>query len=134
MSEIVSKYGPLPTLSLCPVVLLSYKAVFLYILKNPLWVSGFVCGEGSFTYYKSIKSSSKGLHKTNIQMGFECSQVTSDSYLLQALLYYYGVGILYQHKTVSRIRITQIKHLQHIVIPFFIRYPVCGFKQKQYEI
>lgn len=36
MYEIVSKYGPLPILRLCPVVLLSYRTVFLYILKNPL--------------------------------------------------------------------------------------------------
>lgn len=35
MYEIVSKYGPLPIFRLCPVVLLSYRTVFLYILKNP---------------------------------------------------------------------------------------------------
>jgi LAGLIDADG endonuclease len=35
LSEIVNKFGPLPILSLCPVVLLSYRTVFLYLLKNP---------------------------------------------------------------------------------------------------
>jgi hypothetical protein len=36
LSEMTSKFGPLPIISLCPVVLLSSRSVFLYILNNPL--------------------------------------------------------------------------------------------------
>jgi hypothetical protein len=67
-------------------------------------------------------------------MGFECSQDTKDIYLLQSIKLFFGVGNIYQDRNISRIRISQVLHLQHIVIPFFSQYSVQGFKEKQYQL
>ena len=131
LSEITSKFGPLPDLITCPVVNFSPK---INLLNKPWWIAGFVCGEGSFTYYKAKKISALGLIKTNIQMGFECSQQTTDYYLLKKIWDYFGVGQIYTDKKVSRIRITQLVQLQHVIIPFFSKYSIYGFKQTQYNV
>lgn len=129
INNIILRHGTLPNLILPPVLLIKN-----IIQLNPWWIAGFVCGEGSFTYYKAYKILSSGRISTNIQMGFECSQDTRDSYLLTSMLYYFGTGKYYKGKTVSRIRITPVLELQHIITPVFIKYPVSGFKQEQYNI
>jgi len=129
LSLITAQLGPLPLLFLPPVIV-----VTRYIL-NPSWVMGFVCGEGSFTYFTATRVIAKGITNLTYTMVFETSQLPSDTFLLLAVLDCIGIGQLYsQYARVSRIRISNMRMIQHYVVPFFTLCPLIGHKAQQYHV
>lgn len=93
-----------------------------------------MCGEGSFTYFTNTRVYAGGLIKMFYNMIFEVSQLPHDTLLLHAIAQLMGTGIVYtQLNAVSRMRIASLPQLQHIVIPFFTRYTLPGFKGIQYR-
>lgn len=71
---------------------------------------------------------------------FGVSQKTEDIYLLEAINSYFNSAlqssgrIFTEKHGISRFRISNIKSLQHIIIPFISLYPLKGFKKDQYTI
>lgn len=131
---ITSKYGSLPLLTLCPV-----PVTYNFIL-NPQWIVGFVCGEGSFSYFTRTRTTANGDSRVDYNFIFEVSQLPIDSLLLQAILdhilLYSGVGtgsLISRLGAVSRIRFGSISSLQHCVLPFFSEY-IPGHKGLQYSV
>lgn len=122
--------GSLPLLILPPVPIISK-----WIIPNPWWITGFVLGEGSFTFFKRKRITSSGILKLDYTLVFEVSQKTEDIYLLEAMKVYFSSGGIFTEKRgMSRFRITNIKALQHIVLPFFSLYPLKGYKNNQFNI
>jgi len=128
--SIIKIHGSLPNLILPPV-----QYIDKIINPNPWWINGFIVGEGSFTYFKRTRSTISGIIKTDYTLVFEVSQKTEDSYLLIAILNFFGVGTLFtEKKGISRFRITSVSILYHIILPYFNLFPLLGFKKKQYDI
>lgn len=110
---IVALHGSLPTIILPPVLITTQ-----YLL-NPYWIVGFVCGEGSFTYFCRSRLTSSGV-KLDYTLVFEVSQLPLDNLLLLAILQYLGAGNLFTRQDfVSRIRVTSTVNLLNLVAPFF---------------
>jgi len=61
----------------------SIKEIFLFLEKNPMWLSGFVCGEGCFTGYLSLDL--KSLWGLQPGLDFNITQSTNDKILLEAI-------------------------------------------------
>jgi len=128
LNAIVGVYGSLPQVSLPPVPL------FIKYTLSPYWILGFVCGEGSFTYFKRTRITAKGVTVFDYTFVFETSQLPLDIGLLIAVLNAIGPGFIYSHVgAVSRIRVVNMDILQHFVLPFFTRYPLPGYKGLQYQ-
>lgn len=132
------------------------------IILNPYWIIGFICGEGSFTYYTKQYINTKKLdtdsYDSNLNDSIinykdnqgkfyyslavrstrrrrEISQRTKDLYILKGISNYFGAGIIYSDKKgISKVKFNNIKIIQHRLLPFFYFFPLSGFKQKQYEI
>jgi hypothetical protein len=131
LNEIIEIYGSLPTFLLPPVPI-----VINLQIPNPWWIIGFLEGEGCFTYFKRKRITSSGLIKLDYTFVFEISQKTEDIYLLEAINFYFNSeGKIFTEKHgISRFRITNIKSLQHIILPFLTIYQLKGFKKKQFNI
>ena len=131
--EIMKIYGPLPTLFLPPVSIVNNLQI-----PNPWWIIGFIEGESSFTFFKRKLTTSSGLLKLDYTFVFEVSQKTEDIYLLEAIKNFFNNegSIFTERRTqkISRFRISNIKSLQHIILPFISLYPLKGFKKKQFSI
>lgn len=80
--------GPLPFLALPPVPIISSLPIV-----NPYWIVGFIMGEGSFTYAKSVVRSKK-TNETRVyfSMQMAVSQKKTDAYLLRSIANYLGAG------------------------------------------
>lgn len=131
LNEIIKIYGPLPALILPPVPIINN-----FSIPNPWWIIGFIEGEGCFTFFKRKRTTSSGIEKLDYTFVFEVSQKTEDIYLLKAInSYFNSEGRIFTEKRgISRIRISNIKTLQHIILPFISTYQLRGFKNNQYNI
>lgn len=129
--DIVETHGPIPNLLLPPI-----QVIKEIIIPNPWWINGFIVGEGSFTFFKRTRVTiSDKLKKIDFTLVFEISQRTNDSYLLNAILAYFGTGNIFNDKKgISRCRFSALPILQHIILPYFKFFPLTGFKKKQYDI
>jgi hypothetical protein len=65
-----------------------------FLIPNPWWIIGFICGEGSFTYGSSKYITAKFGYRIKYQLFFEIAQNTKDIYILQAILKFLGTGII----------------------------------------
>jgi hypothetical protein len=63
-----------------------------FLIPNPWWIIGFICGEGSFTYGSSRSITAKFGYRIKYQLFFEIAQNTKDIYILQAILKFLGTG------------------------------------------
>jgi len=106
--------------------------ILSFLEKNPLWLSGFVCGEGCFTGYLSWDV--KSLWGLQPGLDFNITQSTDDKLLLEAVNLYFkkGGGVYDKPNNVSVIAIRNVKVLKETIAPFFIKYPLIG--KKSYEL
>lgn len=106
--------------------------ILKFLEKNPMWLSGFVCGEGCFTGYLSLDL--KSLWGLQPGLDFNITQSTDDKLLLEAInCYFYNKGGVYNKpNNVSVIAIRNVKVLKEVIIPFFNKYPLIG--KKNYEL
>lgn len=143
----------LPSLILPPVK--AYNENFS--IPSLYWITGFICGEGAFTYYTKTSPSSSIITESNFtdknetrvdpdlknvkishNLVLEISQRTKDIYIFpkgQAIYKYFGAGNIYSDRWgISKIKFSNIKIIQHQILPFFYFYPLLGFKLQQFEI
>ena len=111
LAIIESSVGNLPTLLLPPVLVNVFP-----IIQSPWWIIGFVAGEGSFTYTLS-----------RLTFYFEISQSSWDFFILNAIIKFLGLpssSLIHESRGISKVRVTKFLTLMHIIIPFFIYYPL----------
>lgn len=137
--EYINKlYGPLKLFAFLqsnpPPVPLPPKSIEL---PSAWWIVGFVIGEGSFTYGK-VSRISEGHSQPKIfyNLVFYVNQLKKDSYLLVSRANFLGHGTvyIYDNRLTAELRITNLKPLLHLILPFFSKYPFIGHKSLQFNI
>lgn len=102
---------------------------------NPFWISGFVTGEGSFTYFIKTRLNSSGKIVKDYSIVFEVSQRTIDIHILNLINVYFNLGKVYTDtKGISRYILRTIDSLINNLIPHFKDYPLIGHKALQYSL
>ena len=110
----------------------AYKQL-LYLKKNPVWISGFTSGEGSFTSSVMINVRAKwGIWP---QCEFNITQLMHDKVLLQAInLYFNNTGGVYARKNgVGTVSFRDRNALKREIIPFFNKYTWQGAKNMEFK-
>lgn len=104
-----------------------------FLEKNPMWLSGFVCGEGCFTGYLSLDI--KSLWGLQPGLDFNITQSTNDKLLLEAInLYFKKKGGVYDKpNNVSVVAFINVKVMKDTIVPFFNLYPLVGLKSYELE-
>jgi LAGLIDADG endonuclease len=107
--------------------------ILLFLERNPMWLSGFACGEGCFTGYLSLDI--KSLWGLQPGLDFNITQSTDDLLLLNAINKYFGSkgGVYNKPNNVSVVAFRNVKVLNDIIVPFFIKYPLVGLKSYEFE-
>ena len=102
---------------------------------NPWWISGFICGEGSFTYFTRTRKNSKGKISKDYTLVMEVSQDNKDSFILTCIQEYFNVGkIYYEIRGIAKFRLVIKKDIIEKMVPHFSKYSLLGFKNLQYLI
>lgn len=107
--------------------------ILVFLEKNPMWLSGFVCGEGCFTGYLSLDI--KSLWGLQPGLDFNITQSTNDKILLEAINLYFGNkgGVYSKPNNVSVVAFRNVKVLKEVIVPFFYKYPLVGIKSYELE-
>jgi hypothetical protein len=100
-------------------------------IPDPLWVSGFVSGDGNFDV--GIKKS-KNKIGYQVYLRFRISQHAKDAKLMELIMNYLRAGRLERdsRKPALYLVIKKISEINQIVIPFFNQYSICGIKHLDY--
>lgn len=61
---------------------------------NPSWLSGFITGEGSFTYFTRTRKNSRGIIK-DYTVAMEVSQDSKDWFIINLIKEFFKVGKVY---------------------------------------
>ena len=104
-----------------------------FLRKNPMWLSGFVCGEGCFTGYLSLDK--KSLWGLQPGLDFNITQSTDDRLLLEGINLFFNNrgGVYNKPNNVSVVAFINVKALKEDIIPFFNKYPLIGMKSFELE-
>ena len=125
-------FGPIPILALPPVAIISSINII-----NPYWIVGFILGDGGFTFSKSVTISKKtGETRISFSMQMFVSQLNTDIYLLKSIANHIGTGLIrsYPKYSVTNLLVSDLKSIQHLILPFFHKYPLLGHKKIQYNL
>jgi len=106
------------------------------IIYNPLWLSGFVDGEGCFTiniYNRKDTVLSKG-----VKLVFKITQNNKNINLLKQIIELLKCGNLHSQSKVTNssvidYMVTGLSDMTYKIIPFFIKYPLQSNKRKELE-
>lgn len=102
---------------------------FLHNTKilHPQWITGFTDAEGCFSIIIEIPKSLK----PKVRTSFEINLHEKDINILYDINDFLKVGSVYHTPSRSRCvyRVTKIEELINVIIPFFIRYPLCSKKR-----
>lgn len=98
---------------------------------NPHWITGFVEAEGCF-HIAIIKSKAYKLG-CQIRLDFSVVQHSRDKDLMANLINYFNSGALYENTGHVTYRATKLSDIQDKIIPFFQKYPLHGYKFRDYE-
>lgn len=131
-----SLWSKLSQLSTIPYVEFKvYPNIYKVENLNPFWISGFVTGEGSFTYFTKTRENSVGKIIKDYSLVFEVSQKSKDLHILNLINAYFKIGNVYTDtKGMSRYRLRIQKNKINILIPHFNNYPLVGYKALQYLV
>lgn len=100
---------------------------------DPFWISGFITGEGSFTYFTKTRLNSKGKIVKDYSFVFEVSQRVLDIQILNLINTYFNKGNVYTDtKGISRYRLRINYQNINILTSHFYNYPLIGYKALQY--
>lgn len=111
----------------------NYNSILNYLKANPVWVSAFVNGEGSFTASFTVDLRAKwGLFP---QCEFNITQLMDDILLLEALHAFFDFkgGVYPRQNNVGTVSFRKISVLKDTIIPFFFDYPLLGIKSYEFE-
>nr|YP_009517188.1 LAGLIDADG homing endonuclease [Blastosporella zonata]AYE93107.1 LAGLIDADG homing endonuclease [Blastosporella zonata] len=103
---------------------------------KPFWISGFITGEGTFTYFTRIRKKSKNetVKDFTLVMVVSVSLDSKDGYILTSIKIYFGVGKVYQEsRGITKYRITIKEEIIDKLVPHFINHPLGGNKLLQYN-
>ena len=128
LSKLV-ELGPLPKVE--------KERSFNFVAKiqnlNSWWLTGFITGEGSFTYFTRTRINSVGETIKDYTLVFEISQGTQDLHILNLIVSYFKAGNVYSEtRGMSRYRLAVINKIISQLIPHFNNYPLIGHKSLQY--
>ena len=100
--------------------------ILKFLEENPMWLSGFVCGEGCFTGYLSIDE--KSLWGLQPGLYFNITQSTDDKLLLEGINLFFNKkgGVYDKPNNVSVVAFRNVKVLKEEIIPIFSKYPLIG--------
>lgn len=102
---------------------------------NPDWISGFITGEGSFTYFRKTRKNSKGDIVKDYTLAMEVSQDSKDWFILNSIKEFFEVGKVYtERRGITKFRMTQKDEIISKLIPYFNNCPLQGHKAVQYSI
>ncbi len=98
---------------------------------NPHWITGFVEADGGF-HIGIIKSEA---YKTGcqIRLDFNVVQHVRDKDLMANLINYFNSGALYENTGHVTYRVTKLSDIQDKIIPFFLKYPLQGYKLRDFN-
>lgn len=139
IESLSKKFGVLPDLILDSPVINSNPNL------NPFWISGFITGEGSFTYFTRTRNNSKNEKVRDFTLVMEVSQDSKDGYILTSIQNYFrGVGKVYHSlppkngakkvNGITRYRLVVKEEIIDQIVPHFNDYPLGGNKLQQYNI
>lgn len=103
------------------------------ILFDPMWIVGFVDGEGCF--HVAISKNSTMRLGYQVLLEFSIVQSNRDKTLLLALIDYFDCGIVKANDKVKskyQFIVRNQKDLTNIIIPFFDKHPLLTQKQLDY--
>ena len=131
LEKITNDFGPLPFLALPPVPVLSS-----IILPNPWWIVGFILGDGSFSYSSYTATLANGTKRIVYNFILTINQLKVDTFLLKSIAIFLGCGVIYSNtsSTKSEVRFYSQPINLHIIIPFFNKYPLIGYKLEQFKL
>jgi len=102
---------------------------------NPFWISGFIAGEGSFTYFTRSRKNSKRKIIKDYTLVMEVSQNSKDWFILTSIQKYFQVGKIYNEtRGITKFRLVVKEEIINKLIPHFLNYPLEGRKLLQYSI
>ena len=101
---------------------------------NPFWLSGFITGEGSFTYFTRSRINSAGSTVKDYTLVFEISQRTIDVHILKMINSFFKEGNVFTDtkRSISRYRLTINVKTISILSSHFKDYLVLGHKAEQW--
>nr|YP_009574377.1 hypothetical protein [Arthrobotrys musiformis]QBM31495.1 hypothetical protein [Arthrobotrys musiformis]QBM31689.1 hypothetical protein [Arthrobotrys musiformis] len=105
--------------------------VSLQVIKNPLWLVGFVDGEGCF--YINVKKNEK---RSQVLLAFSISQHSRDENLLNIIKIYLGCGIIEKVSTRPNnvnFVVYKFDDILNKIIPFFEKNHLFGVKLLDYQ-
>lgn len=104
---------------------------------DPFWISGFISGEGSFTYFTRTRLNSKNDTRKDYTLVFEVSQDSKDSYILASIKNKFKVGaalpVYHETRGITKFRLVVKDEILGVLEPHFKDYPVLGRKALQYS-
>jgi len=111
----------------------NYKEILKFLEENPIWISGFTNGEGSFT--ASLFLDKDAMWGMVPQCEFNITQSMTDEILLEAINGYFKNkgGVYGRQNNIGTVSFRKISVLKNDIIPFFVKYPLIGRKSKDFE-
>jgi len=108
---------------------IEYDYILKYINDNPIWISAFTSGEGSFLGSLIIDIDSRwGVCP---QCEFNITQSFNDKQLLEAINSNFcnTGGVYLKNNNIGAVQFRKITVLKNIIIPFFDKYPLKTVKK-----
>ena len=101
------------------------------IEMDPNWVAGFSSGEACF----GVQVMKSETHRLGFQVRllFVIGQHMRDEQLLRNLVKYFQIGNVYKNLDAFNFRVSKFSDIKDILIPFFLKYPVGGVKQLDFN-
>jgi len=102
-------------------------------IPNPYWLSGFVCGDGSFMV--SVSKSKSTVSGYAVRLFFSVCQDKRDSKLMSNLVNYLSCGGWYERdsKFYGEFIVSKFSDIESKIIPFFEKYSMYGDKRLDFE-
>ena len=109
------------------------SSISLLLLSNPLWLTGFVEGEGCF--YISIYKSSKSKLGFAVQLIFKITQHSRDIAVLSSIRRSFECGRIEKrgNKSICDFTVSSFKEITSKIIPHFSKYPLMGAKSLDFD-
>lgn len=112
---------------------LTKDQILAYLKENPVWISAFTSGEGSFTASFMVRP--KSMWGLLPQAEFNITQLMNDVLLLNAINEFFNNegGVYARQNGVGTVSFRKMSVLKERIIPFFIDYPLIGSKSYEFE-
>lgn len=98
---------------------------------DPNWIAGFTEAEGCF-FLTVQENTAKGSYQ--VKIGYQVSQHVRDTLLIKSLIKYFECGRTEPAgKSGISFRVTKLRNIIEVIIPFFGEYPLLGNKAKDFR-